>query len=325
MIVQVSLTLCKVWLTTDRDPGALQRVLEEHLHQIFHLNSCFEASEWLDGSPTPVDRSQDVQKFVKVQDRFLSLVSFLLKSRAFHQTHGNSGSSRLPIVNLPRTKHRKPFIPPRIPSNVVMPDENVFPLSVSHQYPFAGCARLLSPPQGTRVLVGLDIVVFDEYNRRLYQSVLEFCRVFRGSFAATEMARIEHAGDDGAILRELYLRWAIKEAYTKALGVGLGFEFQSFETRLEVDSLWHAIASGERIQLVGGVVQMVASSQRARNERWVFEFIPLFLDDTDRTAESMAGCACVGIGPVAHAAASHLTIDWVDVQGLVEWHADPQR
>ena len=41
---------------------------------------------------------------------------------------------------------------------------------------------------------------------------------------------------DESKLQEFYLRWAIKDAYTKALGLGMNVEFQSCETRLmEVD------------------------------------------------------------------------------------------
>jgi phosphopantetheinyl transferase len=44
-----------------------------------------------------------------------------------------------------------------------------------------------------------------------------------------------HRSDESK-LQEFYLRWAIKEAYTKALGLGMNVEFQSFEMRLmEVD------------------------------------------------------------------------------------------
>ncbi|KAL7466296.1 hypothetical protein ACHAXS_006604 [Conticribra weissflogii] len=37
---------------------------------------------------------------------------------------------------------------------------------------------------------------------------------------------------DNSKLKEFYLRWAMKEAYTKALGVGMNMEFDSFETLL---------------------------------------------------------------------------------------------
>mmetsp|Transcript_25356 Transcript_25356/g.52369 ORF Transcript_25356/g.52369 Transcript_25356/m.52369 type:complete len:528 (+) Transcript_25356:108-1691(+) len=38
--------------------------------------------------------------------------------------------------------------------------------------------------------------------------------------------------NDASKLKEFYLRWAMKEAYTKALGLGMNMEFDSFETRL---------------------------------------------------------------------------------------------
>lgn len=38
--------------------------------------------------------------------------------------------------------------------------------------------------------------------------------------------------NDNSKLKEFYLRWAMKEAFTKALGLGMNMEFESFETRL---------------------------------------------------------------------------------------------
>jgi phosphopantetheinyl transferase len=45
------------------------------------------------------------------------------------------------------------------------------------------------------------------------------------------------------MLKEFYLQWAIKEAYTKSLGLGMAMEFKSFVTMLDaVENLWEYIS-----------------------------------------------------------------------------------
>jgi phosphopantetheine--protein transferase-like protein len=219
---------------------------------------------------------------------------------------------RRPLINLPRTKHGKPYIPVTVPSAATTPtsrmpsptntnnspscstgpstpttkdEENAFPLSVSHQYPYVGMIRInenpaqqsIAPTTGTSskarakqrkrgssidtknsssgnlskfyqgvesvdmtelLLVGFDIVVFDEINYRLYDTVQDYVDVFRGMFSPSEFKILHDSCSDNPEkqLRELYLRWAVKEAYTKALGVGLGYDFSTFQVILDLQA-----------------------------------------------------------------------------------------
>jgi 4'-phosphopantetheinyl transferase len=187
-------------------------------------------------------------------------------------------------------------------------------------------------------MVGLDIVVFDPINHRLYNNTLEFVNVFRDSFSKNEFDAILSSGtltnpvlqppaaatttttkplcdrDDHSQLRELYLRWAVKEAYTKALGIGMGFDFSSFETTLNQlgnntnSSIWHWLldtnttnqpsgrqtttttttnttgsSSSSPIRFTTGTVTQLHDSadatllpRRPTQEQWAFIFHPLY-------------------------------------------------
>uniref|UniRef100_A0A7S1UQ08 holo-[acyl-carrier-protein] synthase n=1 Tax=Grammatophora oceanica TaxID=210454 RepID=A0A7S1UQ08_9STRA len=201
----------------------------------------------------------------------------------------------LPVVDLPRTEYGKPFIPPT--------DDSDAPLfSVSHQFPFVGICRILDAndiPQNLRL--GMDIVMFDEINSRLYSSEMDFCRVFQRSFAPGEWSCIERAQYP---LQEFYLRWAIKEAYTKALGKGMSLKFDSFQTKLDVAacrygwSLWDHLErprtpssqTNEEVHRLWGTISKVNSVDTTESERWLLMFIPL-------PSCGKNGYACICFGP----------------------------
>jgi 4'-phosphopantetheinyl transferase len=254
---------------------------------------------------------RDILKFIKIQDRYLALASILLKSHAFHETYPEAGSTgRHLIIDLPRTRHRKPYIPWGDSSALPGSEKEVnrYPLSISHQFPFAGSSRIKATEQSS-LLVGLDIVVFEDFNPRMYDSTQEFIEVFRESFTVWEWESIESASakaddEDGfAMLREFYLKWSVKEAYTKASGVGLGFNFATFETRLDnhIHSLWEMVSSLDSETNVVGTVVANPGTRESRSERWRFLFNPLYDGEGKRATDSdckMTGCACVCVGPL---------------------------
>jgi hypothetical protein len=153
---------------------ALERVLD---------SSCCDARSWLSTSASSgayaddlvsAEAKRNILKFVKIQDKYMALASLLLKSRAFYDTMSselNPVSPRL-VVNLPRTEHRKPYIPLANPISALPleNEENCHPLSISHQFPFVGMARLETcrddhDTNPSPLLVGLDIVVFGRLSR----------------------------------------------------------------------------------------------------------------------------------------------------------------
>jgi phosphopantetheinyl transferase len=347
--IRIECIFLNVSSEVEKDPkgSSLREALERVLD-----SSCCDARSWLSTSASSgayadalvsAEAKRNILKFVKIQDQYMALASLLLKSRAFHDTMSselNSGNARL-VVNLPRTEHRKPYIPLANPISALPleKEENCHPLSISHQFPFVGMARLETcrddhDTNPSPLLVGLDIVVFEDYNPRMYESTREFIDVFHDSFSALEWKLIQSVGENGdvhdsTLLREFYLRWAVKEAYTKALGVGLGFDFGSFHTHLDEDvsSLWAWLSSSlEPEPCIVGTVTTGPGLQETSSERWRFLFRPLF-DPTSKIGKShplgsMSGCACVCVGPLTgdDDGATDFQMETVSLEELKSWH-----
>jgi phosphopantetheinyl transferase len=326
----------------------------EHLHRLLDdlVGSCYEARDVLRISKELVPAAtlrKEITRFVKINDRFLAVASVLLKSRAFFETFPwMMIPKQHTLALLPRTKHRKPYIP--VHSNAATQDDeegsevNVFSISLSHQWPFIGLARIeyglekkdlpLDSEKHLEgrspILVGFDLVVFEEVNRRLYASVEEFVTVFQEVFTVTEWTQIHSwKEEESGYLREFYLQWAVKEAYTKALGVGLGFDFASFQVEWDGAttsglSLWKTVSSfpakdngkGQQeniIELRGTVILVGKNGERLRNQRpehWVFAFLPV-----RATGAGIVGAACACLGPFPVTA----SVDIGPVNWNVEW------
>jgi phosphopantetheinyl transferase (holo-ACP synthase) len=192
-----------------------------------------------------------IRQYIKPQDQYMALVSLLLKSRAFHETVRQSDRARnvvsntvpfRPIIVLPRTRYNQPFIPWPQSTTTEDPSASPVPFSISHQYPLVGMVQQLSSSDPFQYC-GLDIVIFDPFNESLYSSTMEFMAVFQDLFSPREWNYILQCHkekavdentttttDDHLLLREFYIRWSMKEAYTKAFGRGMNFNFASFET-----------------------------------------------------------------------------------------------
>lgn len=264
---------------------------------------------------------KDVMKYVQVKDKYTALCSLLLKSRAFYQTHPiqSEEDKKLSVVDLPRTEKGKPFIPKT--SSATESESNCYPLSISHQFPFCGISRV---PDSENIRLGVDIVVFEPLRRDLYKTAEDFLLVFRDSFTSWEWQRIHSSSpNDEEMLMEFYLRWSMKESYTKALGLGLHLEFSAFETRLNrVDDgeclpIWSMVASAkDGIHFCGRVLQ------QSEEVHWDFYFLPLFYEDEP------AGCACVCFGPVDKHDDSTRSfeeqISWITLDDLIQWHSKEQ-
>jgi phosphopantetheine--protein transferase-like protein len=268
---------------------------------------------------------RSVDKYLKVPDKYMALTSLLLKSQAFYLMHGLMfmlQEQELPIVNLPRTHRGKPFVPTTV--YAMEGESNTHPLSVSHQFPFCGIARVVK--ETTALKLGMDIVVFDDFNRQVHDSVEDFVKVFREMFTDWEWRRIHSTHTEQHVMIEFYLRWAMKEAYTKALGVGLHLNFAAFETRLDIvdvhgsdSGVWSAVSvSNTGTHLRGSVVT------NAKDETsWDFYFFPLFaVTENSRQAK---GCACVCFGPLRDndtTCAFEAQITWTNIQNLIQWHQE---
>mmetsp|Transcript_2896 Transcript_2896/g.4421 ORF Transcript_2896/g.4421 Transcript_2896/m.4421 type:complete len:378 (+) Transcript_2896:106-1239(+) len=260
-------------------------------------------------------------RYVKLNDRYIALASLLTKSYLHHyilgqhssvdDSHDDSETPGKRIRTLPRTRAGKPYIP------FDESERSLLPFSISHQFPFVGLAYFDERMQSSScssIMVGLDIVMFSSYKetKHIYSSVDEFLTVFKDSFSPREWnqllnvstgstADINNTCRDSVKIKEFFIRWSIKEAYTKALGTGMGTDFKSFDTRLyskegsEETQLWKQALCKESGAYFQGQVTHTDSNLV---EKWDFVFIPLFDDCTgNKEPADPVGCACICVGP----------------------------
>jgi len=327
-------------------------------------------------------------------DKWTSFTSLLLKSIAYYRSsidhlHNIGITSSLksnddidthhmnklqikekkrPIVDLPRTKYNRPYIPIQIldkdTSEVVSSSSCCHPppdiaklqtddkvtinenynsmMNISHQYPWVSMIQQqqLSPSKDeTPILIGLDIVTFDPHINDYTPTISNFLSNFQGSFTSYEWDRItnythhqtssipsrlkfgkkqkQQPRNEQSQLQEFYLRWSIKESYTKAIGLGMNINFHEFETILigiddidknasvkqdDDEGIWSTIMRQDGtntndttttttttrrkigdVQLsIIGKVKHIKSSSKPHCEYWEFIFIPLN-DDSSHT------------------------------------------
>ncbi len=338
----VDLSLVDVSKNINEDPNALQ--LLKNLQTGIWANAC-SAETHLKGleASSPEEATvvrKRVSRFLKTRDKYLAFGSMLLKSQYFHEIYSDNTDSNsdgekqarsVVLVHLPTTQYRKPYIP--LPngwkqnSNNSAMEEDVFSFSISHQFPFVGCARIKHDNQSSVTkdsniasqairstvpppIVGLDIVVFEEINSRLYSSEEEFLQVFQDQFTQNEWENGIQQTSPPNRYREFFVRWAMKEAYTKAIGVGMGLDFKSFEIQLDlsdqenitssVSSIWTRVCNEHEPAAVLKATELVCFKgtivfeNKKENEYFYFYFLPLISNTT--IPDPTEGCACICVG-----------------------------
>lgn len=339
--IKVNLTLLNLADSVDDDDGKANHLIRLVENEV--LSEAVPAKKFLAReNPTQEEIKliqHQVLRYLQPKDKYAALASVLLKSKAFHSTQKSSPSSTgfpgRKVVDLPRTQHKKPYIPvPEIQRSKLKyggNEEDLYPISISHQHPFVGIAQLDSMNVNyglleSRILVGMDIVVFDDYNKRLYSNEDEFLEVFRESFTDREWSLIQAQSVDR--MQEFYIRWSMKEAYTKALGVGMGIDFSSFDLLLPQDANSEGEISGVFTSMSRGDKQIYRErgtmenlKQKIDKEYWDFAFLPLY--ENPASLEMPRACACVCAGPLPPASLNQqvqVGSEWTDLSSLIQWH-----
>jgi len=283
-----------------------------------------------------------------------------------------TSTSSLSLIDPPRTKYGKPYLL-RIKGNSERSrlsnadcqdgdDEYLAQIqhtfSVSHQFPFVGISRLRQHQQQQQqqdsslqkkpLHVGFDIVMYEAPNPTLYATTSEFLEVFKDSFTPTEWGCIVDSSaawfgrrrkSDEDSRKEFYLRWAVKEAYTKALGLGLGHEFGKFEIIFDccdnedgmvglaeaVDNLSFSETKegviGKRLETMGRVRYTEKDGNNAVGEIWQFIFFELVQQGHSKDVDA-TGCACVCIGPFGENMRFDVFVqeEVLTLEDVIHWH-----
>lgn len=315
-----------------------------------------------------------ILRYLKIKDRYVAFCSLLLKSflhHSFLMTGSGTGRnecdqeeiSKKKIHMLPRTIEGKPYIP-------LMDDKSEsdsitttsLPFSISHQFPFVGAAyleytndlRKLREMSNVCPMVGLDIVNFGSYDdtKHQYSCEDEFLDVFQDYFTVKEWAQIQSADSIGCTcsssfscrIQEFFLRWSIKEAYTKAIGTGMMTNFNSFEI-----ALYSHVADneeedgGEEVTLLSdqvlkkrdgshflAAIQPIVAKHEDKTTTeektldWHIIFVPLYTaqDETRETPASACACICAPTYDSEHLIKYHdrINIELFELMDLVRFH-----
>eukprot|EP00977_Amphora_coffeiformis_P010345 scaffold2418_cov175-Amphora_coffeaeformis.AAC.1 len=182
---QIELILVNVSSDNDDEPSCVAGLLDRLLSRV----SCYESSDWCqhgrnDDSPFRCINDgirNDVERFVRIHDKLLALAAILLKSRAFFQATdaAREANPSSILVRLPRTIHNKPYIPRKNKCKDHDDDEDDATLSISHHFPFVGAAQRKLREENSRLKIGLDIVVREPLNTRLYDTWDNYLQVFQ--------------------------------------------------------------------------------------------------------------------------------------------------
>mmetsp|Transcript_16592 Transcript_16592/g.27693 ORF Transcript_16592/g.27693 Transcript_16592/m.27693 type:complete len:349 (+) Transcript_16592:233-1279(+) len=256
--------------------------------QLYYV-SCHENipdTAWKNALETQLTASEvkSVTSYVFRKDQERSLLSLLLQKyvvRKFLTDLRTTSTSALAAqlvdqcnensFQISRTRENKPFASlTSQPLLTLIRDAGCgfFNYNVSHHGSFVGIASHAS------LLIGVDIV--DISSRASWVSGLtEFVEIYRKQLSEREMKLITDQSTERESYTLFYILWSLKEAYVKAIGVGIGIDLQQVEfdvifdsTAKEPtsdDSCCQCLFRGSATFTLHGVV----------NDDWQFQFLSL--------------------------------------------------
>ncbi|KAG6613003.1 L-aminoadipate-semialdehyde dehydrogenase-phosphopantetheinyl transferase-like [Phytophthora cinnamomi] len=182
----------------------------------------------------PAHEQQQVTRFVFAKDQKLALASRLLQRKLIHELFGVDYDT----IDIARTPENKPYWK-RSTESHAPPSWNY---NVSHH------GTVLAIASDSCALVGVDVVRLTDRPKRK-TSVEEFFGAFADHFNPGEWKYIREIEDEDEQYSRFYRLWSLKEAYIKAVGIGLGFSLLRAEFA-RVDSTgedhWELFLDGRR-------------------------------------------------------------------------------
>ena len=145
-------------------------------------------------------------------------------------------------VVMGRTDANKPFVV----SGAASAEANAWNVNATHHGEWVAAAC------HPRLLVGVDVMRFEEPPR----GRVAFLEAFAGHFTASEWSQIRRLQTQAAsvpddTLHMFYTFWALKEAYIKAIGIGLGFALQRISFTLSAAPAGSAVTHVATAELDG--------------------------------------------------------------------------
>ncbi|KAK1943908.1 L-aminoadipate-semialdehyde dehydrogenase-phosphopantetheinyl transferase [Phytophthora citrophthora] len=156
----------------------------------------------------PAHEQTQVTRFMFAKDQNLALASRLLQRQLIQELF----AINYDVIDIARTPENKPYW--RRSAECSAP--SLWNYNVSHH---GTVVAIASDP---RALVGVDVVRLTDRPHR-QTSVEEFFRAFAGHFNPREWEYIRSTEDEDSQYARFYRLWSLKEAYIKAVGIGLGF------------------------------------------------------------------------------------------------------
>lgn len=217
-------------------------------------------------------------------DQKRALLSVLLQ-RSLIRYHFNIGDSEYDIQ---RTRENKPF------PNLRSSNKTTWNYNVSHHGKFVCIAS------HSKYLVGADLV--DILTRtRMINTSKEYFEMFKGVFHPSEFAAMQTESCENARYTKFFVNWSLKEAFIKAIGIGLGYNL--LDVRFEVNYRSFCASESGGTILSGSAIMFVKNECR---DDWRFDFKSL----DDRHVMTLA------LGPLSEALESYRLFAWAGIPDM---------
>jgi len=183
-----------------------------------------------------------VQRFVFAKDQRLALGSRVLQRKLIQELFRQVPMAQ---IDIQRTPEGKPYWRRDISKNDEV-DSNCMDVPVSWNYNVSHHGTVVVIVAHPHALVGVDIMQVSERPNAKTTSIGGFFRAFESYFNANEWDCIRCSSDANEQYERFYRLWSLKEAYIKAVGIGLGFSLLRAEFFFdERDAQWHLRLDGE--------------------------------------------------------------------------------
>jgi 4'-phosphopantetheinyl transferase len=221
------------------------------------LNSLMEKGE------VSSEERMKIMKFHFLDDKKRALISILLQKSLVRHEFELGDEFEFELL---RTKENKPFLsrlgpPASASAGSVGSVGSTWNFNVSHQ------GSLVCIAGHASLLVGVDIV--DVHSRSpCAGTAMEMVGMFEEQLTPAEVSLVAAESDEAWRFAAFYLIWSLKEAFIKAVGLGLGYDLNSLDFTLHYDS--YSITgmfppSGFATVKIAGV----------QADDWRFDFLPL--------------------------------------------------